>query len=180
MLYDIIKPQGDPGFGALTSSSFSQAGSGRGVNYVERKRSDDAAAAAPDYAAFFSTYRREDGSTYLVGGQVSGGTGNFVQKDIKIYDDEGEPVQSSGKNMILGVTGNGYVQDGVLFQGFTATAISIAYVAIPANTLPTATSPSGKRCYINLGVFTETAFIPAGRGNIAVTFCPGAYGVYRF
>lgn len=40
MLYDIIKPQGDPGFGVLTSSSFSQAGSGRGdsVNYVERSR----------------------------------------------------------------------------------------------------------------------------------------------
>ena len=44
MLYDIIKPQGDPGFGALTSSSFSQFGRGSGssggdsVNYVERSR----------------------------------------------------------------------------------------------------------------------------------------------
>jgi len=179
MLYDVIKPQGDPSFGVLASSNFSQGWSGSGVTYVERSR-PEAVGGPPDYAAFFSTYGGEDGNTYLVGGTVTGGTGNFVQKDIKIYNDEGEPVQSSGKNMILGVTGNGYVQDGVLLPGFTATAISIAYVKIPDNTLPTATSPSGKRFYINLGVFTKTAFIPSGRGNFVVDFCPGSYSVYRF
>jgi hypothetical protein len=82
--------------------------------------------------------------------------------------------------MILGVTGTGYAVDGVLLSGFTATASAIAYVAIPANTVPTATSLSGKRCYINLGVFTATGFQPAGSGNISVSFCPSTYTVHRF
>jgi hypothetical protein len=130
--------------------------------------------------AFYSTYVDDAGDTYLVGGQVSGGTGNFTEPDIKIIDHSTGVLHTAGTNMILGVTGTGYAVDGVLLAGFTATASSIAYVAIPANTVPTATSLSGKRCYINLGVFTETGFQPSLAGNIGVSFCPSTYTVIRF
>jgi hypothetical protein len=130
--------------------------------------------------AFYSTYVDDAGDTYLVGGQVSGGTGNFTEADIKIIDHVTGPMHTAGTHMVLGVTGTGYAVDGVLLAGFTATASAIAYVAIPDNTVPTATSLSGKRCYINLGVFTETGFQPAGSGNISVSFCPSTYTVHRF
>jgi len=175
MLYDTVKFQSNPSFTGLTATSYTQDGSG--TAYVERDRR---AATAATSGAFFSTYVDDAGDTYLVGGQVSGGTGNFIEPDIKIIDHSTGVLHTAGTNMILGVTGTGYAVDGVLLAGFTATASSIAYVAIPANTVPTATSLSGKRCYINLGVFTETGFQPSLAGNIGVSFCPSTYTVIRF
>ena len=130
--------------------------------------------------AFNGTYINNLGDTYLVGGQVKGGTGNFTEDDIKIKDADSGPVHSAGVNMVLAVTGTGYAVDGVLMAGFKATASQIAYTSIPNDTMPTATSLSGKRCYINLGVFTETGFAPSGVGNINVSFCPSSYSINRF
>ena len=176
MLYDTVKFQSDPAFAGLTATSYTQDGSG--TAYVERNRRAVADAAAS--GAFFSTYVDDAGHTYLVGGQVMGGIGNFTEPDIKIIDADSGVMHSAGTNMILGVTGTGYAVDGVLLAGFTATASAIAYVAIPDNTVPTATSLSEKRCYINLGVFTETGFQPALAGNVSVSFCPSTYTVTRF
>jgi hypothetical protein len=177
MLYDTVKFQSDPAFSPLKSASYTQEGSG--TAYVERNRRA-VAGAADTGGSFFGTYVDEAGHTYLVGGQVNGGTGNFTEADIKIIDADNGVMRSTGMHMVLGVTGTGYAVDGVLLAGFTATASAIAYVAIPANTLPTATSLSGKKCYVNLGVFTETGFQPAQSGNIGVSFCPSSYTINRF
>jgi hypothetical protein len=109
-----------------------------------------------------------------------GGTGNFTIADIQIINADTGVLRVAGTHMVLGVTGNGYVVDSVLMSGFTATASAIAYVAIPANTVPTYSSPDGKTCYVNLGVFTEDGFQPSQSGNISVGFCPPQYNVSRF
>lgn len=178
MLYDTVKFQSDPAFAAPTATSYTQEGSG--TAYVERNRRAVAAAVTIAGGAFYGTYVDDAGDTYLVGGQVSGGTGNFIEPDIKIIASDGTPEHAAGTHMVLGVTGTGYAVDGVLLAGFTVTASEIACDAIPDNTVPTATDPSEKRCYINLGVFTETGFQPAGSGNISVSFCPSTYTVHRF
>jgi hypothetical protein len=57
MLYDIIKPQSDAGFGVLNSNPLPQAGSGSGTTYVEREL-DSAEDTVPP---FWPTLATDDG-----------------------------------------------------------------------------------------------------------------------
>lgn len=121
-----------------------------------------------------------DGDTYLQGGTVSGGTGNETVANIKIIDSVTGIMQTAGNHMYIDATGSGVEADGVLLPGWNLSSATISYASsLPANTLPTAASPSGKHCRIDLGVFTETTFLPAGSGNVQITSCPGSYSVNR-
>lgn len=82
MLYDIIKPQSDPGFGALTSNLFPQAGSGSGVTYVERELSADDTILPP----FWPVLNSLDG----------GETFTFTLSDGYVFERTAEPWLPAG------------------------------------------------------------------------------------
>lgn len=130
--------------------------------------------------AFSHLYVHTDGHTYLQGGTVTGGSGTDTESDIKVIDSGTGPTQTAGTHMYVNASGAGVVSDGVLIPGFDLSSASIGYASsVPANTLPTASASTGKNCYVDLGVFTDTSFLPSGSGNIQISFCPGAYSVDR-
>lgn len=138
------------------------------------------AAVAPT-GAFYGRYVDEDGDTYLQGGIVVSGSGSFTLADRKVIDATTGPVESDGDILYVEATVNGYVVDGVLLGGLTATAaVYDTGASIPNNTLPTASSSTGKKVHIEVGRYTETDFLPSGTGHINITFCPGSYTVSRF
>lgn len=133
--------------------------------------------------AFYSKYTDSSGDTYLQGGQVMSGSGNFTIADLLVIDHALGPVGAAGDKLVLEVTVNGYVVDGVLLAGLTA--INAAYVSpitntIDPNTLPTLANYSSRKVFIEIGRFTATDFLPAYPGNIRIAFCPGAYQITRF
>lgn len=131
-------------------------------------------------AGAFFTLLIQDGDTYLQGGTVTGGTGVETAANIKVVDSSTGPTHAEGHHMWIEATGDGVTEDGVLLPGFNLTAATIGYGAtVPNNTLPTAAAATGKKCHIDLGVFTETSFSPSGAGNVEVTHCPGSYHVSR-
>lgn len=130
--------------------------------------------------AFLTIYVAADGHTYLQGGSVTGGTGVETAADIKIIDSGTGPTQTAGTHMYVIATGDGITADGVLLPGWNLTNASVGYAStVPDNTLPTASSSTGKLCHIDLGVFTSTGFLPAGAGNIQISHCLGSYSVSR-
>lgn len=132
--------------------------------------------------AFYGQYVDTDsGDTYLQGGTVTGGTGTRTIDDIKVIDSgTGNPTHAAGQHMYIEATGSGVTSDGVLLPGWNLSSASVDYGAtVPDNTLPTASSSSGKKCYVEIGVFTEDAFFPSLPGNISISFCPGSYTVSR-
>lgn len=138
--------------------------------------------AALTSGAFYGQYvNSTTGDTYLQGGTVTGGDGTETIDDIKIIDSgTGDPTHAAGQHMYIEATGNGVVSDGVLLPGWNLTNATVGYGAtVPDNTLPTASSSSGKKCYVDLGVFTAEAFFPAQVGNVQISFCPGNYSVSR-
>lgn len=180
MLYDTVKFQNDPAFSPLKSASYTQEGGG--TAYVERNRRAVAGAAVGGAfnTIFVETVAPNAGDTYLLGGQVLGGTGSFIVPDIKIIDNESGVLRANGTRMTLKVTGTGVAADGVLLAGFTATAADIIYTTPTSVTVPTAGSLSGKFCFIDLGVFTTTGFQPTSAGHVNVSFCPSSYNITRF
>ncbi|MFK5282274.1 hypothetical protein ACI3PL_22210, partial [Lacticaseibacillus paracasei] len=79
------------------------------------------------------------------------------------------------------VTGNGITADGVLLPGYNLSSASVAYgSSLPSNTLPLAAGATGKKCYVDLGEFTATGFLPSGSGNVQISYCPGSYNVSRY
>ena len=137
------------------------------------------ASAPPPVGAFYGMIT-EDGVKYLQGGTVSAGSGSDTAANIALTNAEGEPLHSAGTHMYVNVLGNGIRSDGVLLPGFDLTSASVGYnSSVPSNTLPLAAGATGKRCYIDLGVFTDTGFLPSGSGNIQISYCPGSYTFFR-
>jgi hypothetical protein len=131
--------------------------------------------------SFYNVYvSADDGHTYLQGGTVTGGDGTDTIADIKVIDSGSGPVSAVGNHLYVEATGNGVVEDGVLLPGWDLTSASTGTAAsVPSDTLPTASSSSGKKCYVDLGVFTSDDFLPAAAGSIRISFCPGSYTVSR-
>lgn len=132
--------------------------------------------------AFYNVYVATDGHTYLQGGTVTGGDGTKTFADIKVVDSGTGPVGGAGDHLYIEAVGDGVTSDGVLIPGWNLTPGSTSTgtnSTVPSNTLPTAASPDGKNCYIDLGVFTDTEFLSASVGNIAIYFCIGGYTVLR-
>ena len=129
-----------------------------------------------EVGAFWGMYVGEKGATYLQGGTVSGGRGNYTIADIKVLD--GKTVSGSlvGKVLWVEIGFNGVTADGVLLPGGDVTsakcsAQGTAGGSIPSNTLPTAKSPNGKKVFYEVGRWTTEGFLPAQRGHISVGFC---------
>lgn len=137
--------------------------------------------APPPTGAFFGIVTGAvAGVKYLQGGTVTAGSGSDTAANIALTDSSGVPLQSAGTHMYVNVTGNGITSDGVLLPGFNLTSAAIGYAStVPSNTLPLAAGATGKHCYIDLGVFTDTGFLPNAPGNIQISYCPGAYTVTR-
>lgn len=125
----------------------------------------------------------DNGDIYLQGGMVSGGTGNVVIPDIKLYDASTDAwVGSAGDTLIITVTGAGQETSGILDPIYnidmpTGAVVSIG--AIGSNTLPEVGSVSGKICYLLLGSYFEGGFSPSAPGNFMIGFCYGNYSKTR-
>lgn len=133
--------------------------------------------------AFWTRYTDADGHTWLQGGQVKSGSGNFTIADKKVIDASTGPTEPAGDILVLEVTVTGYVVDGVLLAGLRATAAD--YVApsvstVDNDTLPTASDYTGKKVFIEIGRWTDTDFLPVAPGNIRIAFCPGSYQIHRY
>jgi hypothetical protein len=134
----------------------------------------------PETGAFYGLFV-EGGDTFLQGGTVTAGDGTEVVDAFEVLSG-GSPVGTDGQHLVIRATLNGVVEDAVLLPGCNLTAVSTpsAETTVSDNTLPTAAASTGKYCYISLGVFTATAFLPARIGNIQIGFCPGTgYTVSR-
>lgn len=133
----------------------------------------------PPRGAFFGKIS-EDGIMYLQGGSVTAGDGTESFDKIALTNAAGDLLRTPGTYMWVNVTGSGIVADGVLLAGYNLSTATIAYgSSVPSNTLPLATSENGRKCYVNLGFFTATEFLPAGSGNVGISYCPGSYFVSR-
>ena len=145
---------------------------------IEKSAGGGASVSGVSAGAFY-TMISEGGDVYLQGGTVTGGSGTETAANIQVIDD-GTPTQIAGTHMYVIATGDGVKSSDVLLPGWNLSTASIGYAtSIPDNTLPTATSETGKLCHIDLGVFTATGFEPSGLGNIAIGFCLGSYSVAR-
>jgi hypothetical protein len=133
----------------------------------------------PETGAFYGLFV-DGGDTFLQGGTVTAGDGTEVVDSHEVLSG-GSPVGTDGQHLVIRATVNGVVEDGVLLPGCNLVAVSTpAAGPVLDNTLPTALHPTGKYCYISLGVFTPTVFLPARIGNIQIGFCPGTgYTVSR-
>lgn len=135
------------------------------------------------FGSFYGMYIDEDGHTWLQGGQVKCGTSETLA-DYKVIDGTTGPVEIAGSLLVIEVTLDGYVEDGILLAGITATAIiyvSPVDVTIPADTLPTVGSFTGKKCYLEVGRWTANSFLPSRPGHFIVSFCgTGSYTIKPF
>jgi len=112
----------------------------------------------------------------IQGGQVA----SFEDRvaDIELATVGSEPVD--GSVHWLEITGNGVVEDGILFSGFTVTAVSHTTAASPTNTLPTVDTHTGRKFHVLLGSWMSDVFTPESSGNIHVGFCGTSYQPTRF
>lgn len=150
---------------------------------IMTKRRQESSAGSITDGAFYSEYVDGSGDTYLQGGQVISGSGNFSIADIKVIDAGTGITESNGDLLVLEVTVDGYVVDGVLLAGLTATAaayVSPSVSSLPGNTLPIIGSHTGRKVYVEIGRWAADNFYPASPGNIRISFCPGAYTITRF
>lgn len=136
--------------------------------------------APPPTGAFFGL-TTVSGVTYLQGGSVSAGDGTDTAANIALTNSSGVPLHSAGQHMYVNALGDGVTSDGVVLAGFNLTSATVGYAStVPSNTIPLAAGVTGKRCYIDLGVFTATGFLPNQPGNIQISYCPGGYTVSRY
>jgi len=132
------------------------------------------------FAAAGSADPAEDGDIYLQGGMVSGGTGNVVIPEIKLYDASSSTwAGTEGQTLIITVTGDGQETSGILDPIYNVTTAVQSIGTVAANTLPSAGSVSGKVCYVLLGSYFENGFSPSSPGSIRIGFCWGNYSVAR-
>lgn len=125
--------------------------------------------------AFFRVYQN-DGKWWLQGGQVASYESRV--SDIELATVGSEPVD--GSVHWLEITGNGVVVDGLLFGGFTVTAVDDTTAASPSNTVPTVETHTGRKFHVLLGSWMDEVFTPEAGGNILVGFCGTAYSPTRF
>lgn len=129
---------------------------------------------AVQYGAFWGLYKNADGHTFLQGGTCAAGEGSETFADLKVIDATDGPTYSPGTLMVLRATVRGYAPDGILLGGLTLTGSGIsANASLPNDSLPTATSVSGKTFHHELGRWTDNGFSPSQPGNRRLSFCPG-------
>lgn len=109
---------------------------------------------------------------YLLGGVVSGGTGNIAVADITLATVGSEP--ADGTYVWLEVDFTAYTEDGVLLPGGDVTAVvADSGTTIPDNVIPTAVDPDGM-VVVTLGLWSQGIFTPSACGNIQINHCLGS------
>lgn len=147
------------------------------------KSTEESTVAVSLAGAFYSKYLDDDGNTWLQGGQVKSGSGNFTIADLMVIDAGTGIVADENDILVLEVTVTGYVVDGVLLAGLTATAAAYVtpYVGtVLDDTLPTVAASTERKVYIEIGRWSASDFHPSDVGNIRIAFCPGAYQITRY
>lgn len=137
-----------------------------------------------EVGAFWGMYTGEKGATFLQGGTISGGSGTKTVADIKVLDAKTVSGTLLDKALWAEITINGVASDGVLLPGANVVSVQCSVTAtvgkdVPSNTLPTATSPNGKKVYVEIGRWTKEGFFPSQRGSIQISFCPGGFTITR-
>ena len=120
---------------------------------------------------------RDEGNLMLLGGAVSGGTGNINVADLTLAVIDEEPVD--GTHHWLEVSFTALIVDDVVLPGGDVTAVTDGSgTTIPDNVIPTFSEPNGT-LYILLGNWSNGKFYQSGCGNFAVSYCPGSFTYYR-
>ena len=136
--------------------------------------------------AFYGLFVNSAGDTYLQGGQVKCGETTLTDTGLpafKVIDHATGPEYADGYVLFIHLSVDGYVEDGVLLGGLTATLqeYGTPALAVPDDTLPTVAHRTGRDFYTEIGRWTDTGFLPSNIGNIRVSFCgTGSYGVVRY
>lgn len=115
-----------------------------------------------------------DGDIYLQGGTINGEA--VDTSDLKLYDFGTDSWEGTAdQHLYVGVTGAFVVVDSVALPGFTVSSVATPAIGTPpSDTFPAvtgATSASSGTCYVSLGVFTASGFLPAASGNRIVGLC---------
>lgn len=133
--------------------------------------------------AFYGTYVDEAGDTYLQGGSVKCG-GNRTLPPYKVLDATTGVGSLSGKALVIELTVDGYVADGWLLKGVTATdaVYNATYDAasVPDDDMPTVTDYTGLKVYLEIGQWSDTDFLPSRPGHFLITSCGGDYAITPF
>jgi hypothetical protein len=128
--------------------------------------------APPTVSGPFCKKYTSEGEILLLGGTVTGGSGNITVPDLSLATVGEEPVD--GTHHWLEVSITAIVEDDVLLPGGDVTAATDGSgTTLPDNTIPTYSSAAGT-LYISLGSWALGKFTPAGCGNIQVSHCPGS------
>lgn len=128
-------------------------------------------AVAQDSSGPFCMLFTDDGNRMLLGGIVSGGTGNITVPDINMGAVDTPP--ADGTYYWLNISFTATKEDDVLLPGGVVTAASVASgTSLPSNTIPTAASPAAS-LKVSLGVWSQGKFVPSGCGNFQIGHCPG-------
>ena len=149
---------------------------------VETEAPEDpqqAAAAGSQTGAFYGFYTDTsggagDGDIYLQGGTINGVA--VATSSMKLYDFGTDSWEGTAdQHLYVGVTGAFVVVDSVALPGFTASSVASPAIGTPpSDTFPAvtgATAASNGTCYVSLGVFTASGFLPAASGNRIVGLC---------
>lgn len=137
----------------------------------------------PSFGAFYGIYVK-DGNTYLQGGGVKAGSVSKGIEDIKILEGKRVPSSLVGKILWLEAVVDGITQDKVLLPGLTLVSAKCSVQStsgekVPDDTLPTSSSPSGKKVFLEIGRWVESGFLPSRQGHIQISHCPGSYTITR-
>lgn len=135
-------------------------------------------AVAPRIEGPFCGLYKQEGRWMLMGGTVTGGSGNVTVSDFVIAVSPTTP--DDGDKVWIVATGAAVTDDGVLLAGINLTTATTANGAVfPAmNTIPTAAAPTGV-LNILLGSWSNGVFVPSNCGNIQLTHCPGTLSHVR-
>lgn len=140
------------------------------VEVLARRGGDDEAVAGS--TGPFCKVFQEDGLWKLLGGTVTGGTGNQTAADIPVGTIGSEALQD-GQHYWVKADVTAVTEDGVLLPGANLTSATVGNgTSLPANDIPTAASETG-HIYISLGSWSGDIFNPSGCGNIQISHCPG-------
>lgn len=109
---------------------------------------------------------------YLMGGSVSGGTGNITIDDIELAILGEEPVD--GTYLWIEASFTAYTEDDVLLPGGDVTAATTdSGTELPENVIPTFDEPAGSVIVV-LGQWSNGQFFPSACGNIFISHCLGS------
>lgn len=175
---DLVQSFSKPELSLPESRDYAPPSYGPGVDEpqktIEIRNPRAAVQTATAAGAFYSFYTDGAGDIFLQGGTINGFA--VATSALKLYDLGTTSWEGAADtHLYVALTGAFVVVDSVALPGFVASAAGTPLIgALPPNTFPAVTGPttaSNGICYVSLGVFTATSFLPSAQGNRVIGLC---------